>query len=136
VEIQPRRPSVKGDPEFFTGEVWIDNIGNGGSQWPLRVSNVHFTPGARSVWHSHMYGQVLYVTEGEGLVQSGGSEVIRVKPGDIVHTPANEWHWHGASPEYFMSHISVTEGAPHGDPRPEPEWGEPVSDNEYHGHSH
>jgi hypothetical protein len=44
--------------------------------------------------------------------------------------PADEWHWHGAAPEHFMSHLSITEAAP-GDERPEADWGEHVTDDEY-----
>ena len=28
----------------------------------------------------------------------------------MVSTPGGEWHWHGAAPERFMTHISMTEG--------------------------
>jgi Uncharacterized conserved protein, contains double-stranded beta-helix domain len=47
-------------------------------------ASVHFTPGARTAWHTHPNGQTPYVTEGVGLVQrcSGMLEVIRL--GDIV----------------------------------------------------
>lgn len=43
--------------------------------------------------------------------------------GDVVHTPSGEWHWHGAAPKHFMTHLSLTEGAP--------TWGEHVTDPEY-----
>ncbi len=67
----------------------------------------------------------LYVTEGEGLVQSRGEAIVSVRPGEIVRTPADEWHWHGAAPDHFMTHLSMTEG--------DAEWGEHVTDAEYHG---
>ena len=94
------------------------------------MSAVHFTPGARTAWHSHALGQTLYVTEGAGLAQSRGGEIIEMRPGDVVHTPSGEWHWHGAAPSHFMAHLSITEGA--ADPsRPETEWGDHVTDDEY-----
>jgi quercetin dioxygenase-like cupin family protein len=86
---------------------------------------VHFTPGARTAWHAHVGGQTLYVTEGVGLVQSRGEPIATIRPGDVVRTPSAEWHWHGASPDHFMTHISVTDGAA--------EWGEHVTDAEYRG---
>ena len=49
----------------------------------------------------------------------------RIRPGDIVVTPADEEHWHGATPEHFMTHLSITDGSP--------TWGEHVTDAEYHG---
>ena len=66
---------------------------------------------------------ILYVTEGEGRVQSRGESVVTVRPGDVVHTPPDEWHWHGAAPDHFMTHLSLTEG--------DAAWGEHVSDAEY-----
>ncbi len=48
--------------EWFTGAVYIDTVATPG---PSRVngSSVHFTPGARTAWHTHPNGQSLYVTE-------------------------------------------------------------------------
>ena len=64
--LQPKQPTVKGPAEWFTGDVWIDSIvqPHDGSQ--LNIGAVHFTPGARTAWHSHEGGQMLYVTEGRG----------------------------------------------------------------------
>ena len=66
MEVQPRKPSSKGPAEWFTGDVWIDAVAQGEEPSRVRVSVVHFTPGARTAWHSHALGQTLYVTEGEG----------------------------------------------------------------------
>jgi quercetin dioxygenase-like cupin family protein len=96
----------------------------------VRVSAVRFTPAARTAWHSHAVGQTLYVTEGKGLVQARDGAVVEIRPGDIVYTSADEWHWHGAAPDHFMTHLSITEAVP-GDARPEANWGEHVTDTEY-----
>jgi quercetin dioxygenase-like cupin family protein len=130
VRIQPKQPSTKGPADRFTGDVWIDGIARGEEPSRIRVSAVRFTPGARTAWHSHAVGQTLYVTEGRGLVQSRGSEVVQIGPGDIVQTPADEWHWHGAAPDHFMTHLSITEAAP-GAEGPEADWGEHVTEEEY-----
>ncbi len=125
MEVQPKKPSIKGPSEWFTGEVWLDPIAQAAAPSRLSVNAVHFTPGARTAWHSHSGGQILHVTEGEGLVQSRGEAVVTIRPGDVVHTPADEWHWHGATPDHFMTHLSLTEGDAH--------WGEHVTDTEYQG---
>ena len=130
MEIQPKQPTAKGPAEWFTGDVWIDGIATGEEPSRVRVSAVHFSPSARTAWHSHAVGQTLYVTEGRGLVQSRGVGVAEIRPGDIVYTPAGEWHWHGAAPSHFMTHLSITEAVP-GDERPELDWGEHVTDDEY-----
>jgi quercetin dioxygenase-like cupin family protein len=57
---------------------WIDPITGGLPSSQLNVAAVRFTPGARSAWHSHDGGQTLYVTEGQGLVQSRGSNVVEI----------------------------------------------------------
>jgi quercetin dioxygenase-like cupin family protein len=127
MRINPKQPSVKGPPERFTGDVYIDPIARGEEPSRIQVGVVHFTPGARTAWHSHALGQTLYVTEGIGLIQTRGEEVVEINAGDIVHTPAHEEHWHGASPDRLMTHISMTEQVP-GQPDT---WGDHVTDAEY-----
>jgi quercetin dioxygenase-like cupin family protein len=125
MEIQRKQATRKGPADEFTGDVWIDSIARGEEPSRVRVSAVRFTPSARTAWHSHALGQTLYVIEGKGLGQRRGGEVIKIRPGDVIYTPADEWHWHGAAPDHFMTHLSITE-AP-GDPN----WGEHVTDDEY-----
>jgi quercetin dioxygenase-like cupin family protein len=132
VEIPAKQPTAKGPAEMFTGDVWMDAIVRGEAPSHVRVNAVRFTPSARTAWHSHAVGQTLYVTDGKGLVQSRGGGVQEIRAGDIVRVPAGEWHWHGAAPGHFMSHLSITEAMP-GDERPEADWGEHVTDAEYPG---
>ena len=73
---------------------------------------MRFTPGARSACHSHQGGQTLHVTEGRGLVQARGREIVELRTGDLIFAPDGEEHWHGATPDDFMTHLSITEGAP------------------------
>src|SRR3954453_19576304 len=129
MEVEPRKPTSKGPDEWFTGDVWLDLIGQAKGSSPMTIAAVHFTPGARTAWHSHAVGQTLYVTDGRGFVQARGGEVTALRAGDVVHAPADEWHWHGAAAEHYMTHLSITE-AP-GDDRPETVWGEHVTDAEY-----
>jgi quercetin dioxygenase-like cupin family protein len=123
MEVQPKRPSAKGPADWFTGDVWIDPVTQPHAPSRLAVSAVHFTPGARTAWHSHSLGQTLYVMEGEGRVQSRGEPIVAIRAGDVIFTNADEWHWHGAAPDHFMMHLSMTEGGA--------DWGEHVTDAEY-----
>ena len=127
MQILPKQPSMKGPAEWFTGDVYIDPIARGQEPSRIQVNAVHFTPGARSAWHSHTLGQTLYVTEGLGLIQTRGEHVHEIRPGDIVQTRSEEEHWHGAAPGHFMTHISMTENVPE---RPD-RWGAHVTDAEY-----
>jgi quercetin dioxygenase-like cupin family protein len=106
VPIQPKPPTAKGPAEWFTGDVWIDPIVRGEEPSRVRVSAVRFTPSARTAWHAHAVGQTLYVTEGKGLVQPRGGPVEEIRAGDVISTPPDQWHWHGAAPEHYMTHLS------------------------------
>jgi len=133
VEIKPKPATAKGPAEWFTGDVFLDAIARGEEPSRVRVNAVRFTPSARTAWHSHAVGQTLYVTEGRGLVQARDGGISEIRAGDIVVTPAGEWHWHGAAPAHYMTHLSITEAPVPGDDRPETDWGEHVTDDEYHG---
>jgi quercetin dioxygenase-like cupin family protein len=129
VEMLDRQPSVKGPADWFTGDVYFDVIAPG-TQTRGKVNTVHFAPGARTAWHRHANGQTLHVTEGVGLTQSRGGEVVTIHPGQTVWCPPGEWHWHGASPETFMTHLAIWDGLAEGQDGPETEWGEQVTDVE------
>ena len=83
---QPRQANrqSKGPAEWFTGDVSIDPITQGEPPSQLSIGSVHFTPGARTAWHSHEGGQTLYVTEGRGVVQSRDGDAIEIRSGDVV----------------------------------------------------
>ena len=132
MEIKPKEHTAKGPSAMFSGDVWLDSIANGEEPSRVRVNAVRFSPGAHTAWHSHALGQTLYVMEGVGLVQSRGSETVTIRAGDVIYTPAGEWHWHGATPTDFMTHLSITEGTGDSE-RPEADWGEHVPDVEYRG---
>ena len=127
MEVVAKPPSMKGPEEWFTGQVWIDSIARGREPSRLNVSAVRFSPGARTAWHSHRGGQTLYVTEGRGLVQARGEGAVEIRAGDVLYAPDGEEHWHGAAPDHFMTHLSMTEG--------DPSWGPKVTDSEYPGAS-
>lgn len=57
---------------------------------------------------SHGLGQTLHVTAGIGIVATR-TQVIIMRPGDTVHTPPGEEHWHGALPDHQMTHLAMWE---------------------------
>ena len=129
MQIEARKPTVKGPDEWFTGDVYIDAI-HGCKAEPSRMACgwVHFTPGARTAWHSHPVGQTLLITEGIALLGTRDGHVIAAGPGQVVYTPPDEEHWHGAAPENFMAHIALYEGTEAGDGA---SWHEHVTDAQY-----
>jgi len=108
--------------EHFTGTVWNSRLND--VEGGLTVIAVQFAPGARSDWHTHPGGQVLYVVSGSGLVQTEDGSTIEISPGDVVHAPPGERHWHGAGPDSPMMHLSLTTGGA-------TVWEGKVSDEEY-----
>jgi quercetin dioxygenase-like cupin family protein len=131
VQFEPKhQPTTKAPAETFTGDAWFDVLAPGTEPSRIRVAVVRFAPGARNAWHAHANGQTLHVTEGRGRVQSRGGEIVEIQQGDTIYTPPGEWHWHGATPEHFMTHLAIWQGV--GDSQgPETEWGDLVSDEEY-----
>ena len=107
--VQPKKSTFKGPADWFSGDVWIDPIVQSDDD-SLNVGLVHFTPGARTAWHSHRGGQTLYIIDGVGRVQERGKDIVEVLPGDIHVTPEDKQHWHGATHDRFMSHLSISRG--------------------------
>src|SRR4051812_8415711 len=130
MEIQSQRSTTKADADHFIGDVWYDVIAHGEGVSRMRVNSVHFAPGARNAWHAHALGQTLHVTEGRGRIQARGGAILEIGPGDTIHTAPGEWHWHGAAPDQFMTHLAMWEAPADGT---ETEWGDQVEDAEYHG---
>jgi quercetin dioxygenase-like cupin family protein len=117
--------TVRGPADWFTGRVFIDTIA---AAPPLAASAVHFTPGARTAWHTHPRGQTIWVTEGVGLCQREGGPIEVIRPGDRVFFEPNENHWHGAAPTRLMTHVAMQLMDDSGSPVT---WGEHVTDEVY-----
>jgi quercetin dioxygenase-like cupin family protein len=118
----------QGPGEWFTGTVYLDPIATPADSSRLSATSVHFTPGARTAWHTHPHGQTIYVTEGVGLTQRRGGPVEVIRPGDRVFFEPDEEHWHGASPSRFLTHIAMLQVDDEGN---NATWGEHVTDEEY-----
>jgi quercetin dioxygenase-like cupin family protein len=121
------RPSQKGPPEWFTGEVTIEPLSNPPEPSRVGVASVTFQPGARTAWHTHPLGQTLIVVSGTGWHQCDGETREEIRTGDIVFCEPNRRHWHGATPDSAMSHIALQEALD----GKVVTWMEQVSDEEY-----
>ena len=105
----PDRPSERPPEENFTGTVWSDTVLSRADG--LALVTVMFHPAARTRWHTHELGQVLFVTHGEGYVQTRDGAGAVVRSGDIVHFVPGEEHWHGAGPDTVLVHTALSIGA-------------------------
>jgi quercetin dioxygenase-like cupin family protein len=129
VQITRNSTSTNAGPgEWFTGAVFIDPIAVPAGPSRLSASSVHFTPGARTAWHTHPNGQTICVTEGTGRCQRRGGPVEVIRPGDRVFFEPGEEHWHGAAPDRFMTHIAMQQVDAQGSAAT---WGAHVTDDEY-----
>ena len=100
---------VEASEDHFTGTVFFGPLSVAPDR-SLNALGVLFEPGARSDWHSHPDGQVLYVVSGAGKVQTRDGKTARVSGGDVVYAPAGEEHWHGAGEDSYLMHLSLTTG--------------------------
>jgi quercetin dioxygenase-like cupin family protein len=123
------RATTRGNPEYFTGTVWLDQISLLAAPFRLKALRVSFEPGARTAWHTHPLGQVLHIVSGVGRVQLAGEPVRIVKPGDTVTIEPGERHWHGAAPNHAMVHLAMQGVDETGR---DAMWFEHVTDDEYH----
>ena len=122
------RPTKAAPPENFTGHVMQDPVLVGEAPSRMRATNVTFTPGARTAWHSHPVGQTLLAVSGVGRVQVEGEPVQELRPGDTAVIPPNARHWHGAAPDRLFTHLAMSETAEDGSGTA---WFEHVSDDDY-----
>jgi quercetin dioxygenase-like cupin family protein len=120
--------TAKGPAAWFTGDVYIDTVVVPEDGSRVTASTVHFTPGARTAWHTHPHGQTIFVLEGVGRCQRRGGPVEEIRPGDRVFFEPGEEHWHGAAPDRFMVHLATLQTGEDGTTA---DWLEHVTDGEY-----
>jgi quercetin dioxygenase-like cupin family protein len=92
-------------PQNFQGEAVLQVLPTPFTADPM-VFAVHFRPGGRTRPHVHGAGQMLVVTSGRGVVANESSRRL-VEAGDVVAVMPGEWHWHGATPDSAMTHVTV-----------------------------
>jgi len=108
-------PANRGPADWFSGEVWAQPILGPDASPSQRSAVVSFAAGARTAWHTHPRGQMIFVVSGICLTQKEGGEVQRVTAGDAVWFAPNEKHWHGAAPNHPMVHLAVQEADENGE---------------------
>ena len=92
----------------------------------LSVARRRFEPGARSAWHTHDNGQLLYVEDGRMRTQKRGQTMKELGPGESDYTGPRVEHWHGAVPFTHLVQVNVGFGG-------ETRWLQKTTDDEYAG---
>jgi quercetin dioxygenase-like cupin family protein len=122
------RSTKQAAAENFTGVVLQDEVIVGKPPSRMRATVVSFTPGARTAWHSHPVGQVLYCLSGVGRLCLKGQAPQILNPGDTGIIPPDTLHWHGAAPDRLFAHLAMSESGNDGQGT---SWFQHVSDAEY-----
>ena len=122
--------TTQGPESSFTGLVFVDPVAAPEPPARTGAGSVHFTPGARTHWHTHPFGQTIFVLEGIGRCQRAGGPVQEIRPGDRVFFEPGENHWHGAANDRFNTQIAFQEADGEGN---HTSWGRHVTEAEYTG---
>lgn len=113
--------------QYFDGKSYLNML----STQQVVIGNVTFEAGCRNHWHIYHAksggGQLLIVTAGRGYYQEWGKPVQELRPGDVVHIPAEVKHWHGAAPNSAFQHLAIEIAGE----ETSNEWCEPVAEAEY-----
>ena len=114
-----RAEQAKDDPRFTGVSSSLEATG-------LTISRRRFEAGARSAWHYHEHGQLLFAEEGRARMQKRGQPLKEFGPGESDYTPPRMEHWHGAAPHEHFVQVAVGfgEGIT---------WLEKTTDEEYNG---
>lgn len=111
----------------FAGTAYLNMMGAKDTTLHAGFGLVTFEPKARTNWHSHPGGQILFITEGRGFYQAKGQPAQPLKKGDVFEIPRNVVHWNGAAPDSKFAHIAVSLNTDEGGAV----WIGPVTDEEY-----
>lgn len=113
--------------KYFTGNSYLAPI----SSEQIPFANVTFEPRCRNNWHIHHAseggGQMLVGVAGRGWYQEEGKPAVEIRPGTVIHIPANVKHWHGAASDSWFAHLSFEVPGTGSST----EWLDPVTDQEY-----
>ncbi len=93
-----------------------------------RLSRRSFEASARSAWHRHSGGQLIFVETGRARVQDRGGQMLELGVGESHYTAQGIEHWHGAAPDSEFRQVALSRGD-----EAETVWLEKVTDAQYAG---
>jgi 4-carboxymuconolactone decarboxylase len=102
-------PESKNDVMVDQGPVFRSLLVDGQSTGGYGVAVVSYNPGTKLKWHTHDSEQILYVTEGKGILATEKEEHI-VTPGTVIVIPPGEVHYHGAAKDSKFTHLAFFSG--------------------------
>jgi quercetin dioxygenase-like cupin family protein len=115
VEAGGVSPLVRGpedDPIVQAGPVTAVRLLDPGEAGGWAAALNTFAPGAMLNWHTHDSEQIIFVTEGEGIVATKDEERL-IRPGTAVFIAAGEVHRHGATAQSSLTHFNIQRAGIH-----------------------
>ena len=104
----------------FTGEVTAMDAKD------VTAGRRKFAAGARTAWHSHDKGQLIYAESGRMRTGRRGEALKEYPAGGSEYTAPNVEHWHGATPSEPLVQVNIQFGGT-------TNWLKPITDDEYAG---
>jgi quercetin dioxygenase-like cupin family protein len=98
------------DPMVDLGPVFRALLVDGKTSGGYSIAVVKYNSGSKLKWHTHDSEQIIYGTEGKGILATRTKENI-VTPGTVVVVQAGEEHYHGAAPGSSFTHIAFYSGS-------------------------
>ena len=83
-----------------------------------------FEAGARTAWHSHDRGQLIYAEQGRMRTGRRSQPIKEYEQGGSEYTPPNVEHWHGATPNEPLVQVNIQFGGT-------TKWLKSITDAEY-----
>ena len=117
--VAAQQPAPGSDPNF-TGVVTAMDAKD------ITGGRRKFEPGARTAWHSHDRGQLIYAEQGRMRTGRRGQPIKEYDQGGSEYTPPNVEHWHGATPVEPLVQVNIQFGGT-------TKWLTKTTDDEYGG---
>jgi quercetin dioxygenase-like cupin family protein len=102
-------PESKNDVMVEKGPVFRSLLVDGKTTGGYSIAIVSYNSGSKLKWHTHDSEQILYVTEGKGILATQKEEHV-VTQGMIIVIPAGEVHYHGSFKDSPFTHIAFFSG--------------------------
>jgi quercetin dioxygenase-like cupin family protein len=119
-----RSKAKRSTSDYFSGEVYMQEIVPESDSKEVTVAAVFFENGARTLPHIHPTDQILSVVEGTCVVADENG-LQELPTGGFAVVTAGEWHWHGAKRGTSACHLSIKAAG-------ETNWSVPKRDWDHH----
>ena len=119
-KLRPDTLLVKSKKRYFVGDAWLSDISVKLQIKGEKAYLANFNNGARTKVHYHQGGQILVVTQGQGMLvvykkSNINKNTVKIQKlsqsslveGDVAFIPKNTLHWHGALKGKNFSHIAL-----------------------------